>query len=621
MQPLSDINDRPAGICPVDHAVPSGLQAADELVLAMPRRMVVQYATTDDGRPELFLYYGDKEVSFDEPDLFAFGETLARQTRFRADAVLGWGKDYSWPRMRELLEGLVDAGILESAGSATEPTVLGYARPSPLPPSIASGPRNWADCARITSELTGRAVDPGHLELIVPMFRVAHIALDADGRQVGEANVFPRPLRLDTPTEWKACPFPGTRYLADRPMNTSALKAMRAHWPQMMAALKFIRARFLERFPAAAQGWTVAHTERLAALVLAVPTYQLVRAGAAAAPLHPALSSLFRVTDGLRMATHQMMFVPVGEPVVSPEQPITAEAIFDYAERNYSFHSETGVCAGPSHMVREFLAAVLGGAEDRDFVFDPEVRAALDDCDAAFDYGLFGLRVHCALFPFWPAMARCYEQLATIADAAARSGDAAFAPVQARFALHRDTMQRATLLGTEERRQNRELAYAAIFDQCGQGLGDAGPRLGDRFFAARADAPAGVADALLESLAAQLGDTTFTRQFAAAIAQFAETARTIIAVADACQAEVNAAAGRLAAQRPFTAADIAVHARLVGDMSDRLPFLFEELAATFGITLAIDGRDIELTTAPQFSQFGGPSADYRAVAPTSGDHP
>jgi hypothetical protein len=346
-----------------------------------------------------------------------------------------------------------------------------------------------------------------------------------------------------------------------------------------------------------------------------------VRADANAAPLHPVLSSLFRVTDGLRMATHQMMFVPVGEPVVPPEQPITADAIFDYAERNYSFHSETGVCAGPSHMVREFLAAVLDGTEDRDFDFDPDVRKALDDFDAAFDYGLLGLRAHCALFIFWPAMARCYEQLATIADGAVAKGDVGFTAVQARFARHRATMERATMLGTEERRQNRDLAYAGIFDQCGQGLSAAGPRLHGRLSAARAGAPAGVAEALLMPLAVQLGDTTFTRQFAAAIAQFAETARTIIAVAEACQAEVNDVAGRPAAQRPFIAADIAVHARLVGEMSNRLPFLFEELTATFGISLAIGGHDIEVTTASQFSKFGGPSADSRAIAPTSGDQP
>jgi hypothetical protein len=339
--------------------VHDGLQPGDELRLPMSRRMVVQQAVSDEGRPELILYYEDKEVSFDEPHLFAFGETLARQDRFRADAATAWGDGYDWSEVRDLLENLVEAGILELGAPEIEVPTSGHARTSLLPPARATIARSWADCAAITDELAGRAVDPAHLELIVPMFRVAHIALDADGRQVGEANVFPRPLRLDTPTEWKACPFPGTRYMADRPMNASALKAMRNHWPQMMAALKFIRAHFLRRFPAAADGWTLAHVERLAALVLAVPTYQLVRAGAEAAPLHPALSSLFRVTDGLRMATHQMMFIPVGEPVLPPDTPITAEAIFDYAERNYSFHSETGVCAGPSHMVREFLDVVL----------------------------------------------------------------------------------------------------------------------------------------------------------------------------------------------------------------------------------------------------------------------
>ena len=38
------------------------------------------------------------------------------------------------------------------------------------------------------------------------MFRVAHIALDAEGRQVSEANVFPPALRLDVDTEWRPVP-------------------------------------------------------------------------------------------------------------------------------------------------------------------------------------------------------------------------------------------------------------------------------------------------------------------------------------------------------------------------------------------------------------------------------
>ncbi len=586
--------------------VHDGLQPGDELRLPMSRRMVVQQAVSDEGQPELILYYEDKEVLFDEPHLFAFGETLARQDRFRADAATAWGDGYDWSEVRDLLENLVEAGILELGAPEIEVPTSGHARTSLLPPARATIARSWADCAAITDELAGRAVDPAHLELIVPMFRVAHIALDADGRQVGEANVFPRPLRLDTPTEWKACPFPGTRYMADRPMNASALKAMRNHWPQMMAALKFIRAHFLRRFPAAADGWTLAHVERLAALVLAVPTYQLVRAGAEAAPLHPALSSLFRVTDGLRMATHQMMFIPVGEPVLPPDTPITAEAIFDYAERNYSFHSETGVCAGPSHMVREFLDVVLHGEEDEDFAFDPEVATALDAIDAAFEYGLNALRAHTALFRFWPAMARSYERLAEIAGAAVARGETRYVDLATRLSAHVSNMQRVTLLGTEERRSDRDRAYAEIFDQCGLGLRAAGVGLLAQLASARTRSNA-LADHLAKTLTARLGHSHHTTAFAAAVAEFALETQAIIAVSERCQAAVNTSIGRATPRRAFSAADIAVHGRLLGNVPQRLPFLTEEVAEALGINLSIDANGIAVTA---FSDFPS-SADIR----------
>lgn len=591
--------------CPLHSAVAEGLQPSDELVLPMSRRMVVQQTASDDGSPELLLYYEDKEISFDEPHLFAFGETLARQKRFRADSATSWGGGYDWLEVKVLLESLIAAGILEAGGATPDVPSASHARPSPLPPARTTVARNWTDCAAITSELAGRAIDLGHLELVVPMFRVAHIALDSDGRQVGEANVFPRPLRLDTPTEWMACPFPGTRYMADRPMNTSALKAMRNHWPQMMAALKLIRARFLDRFPAATAGWTLAHVERLAALVLAVPTYQLVKAGMGAKPLHPALSSLFRVTDGLRMATHQMMFIPVGEPVLPPDSPVTAEAIFDYAERNYSFHSETGVCAGPGHMVREFLDAVLHGEEDRDFSFDPEVAGALEAIDAAFDYGLHALQAHAALFRFWPAMARAYERLADIAATAHAAGEPHFADLSERLRAHVSNMQRVTLLGTEERRSSRERAYAAIFDQCGLGLCSAGDDLEARLAEASATGPETLSAELLDKLAPVLGASSHTRAFADEIAAFALATQAIIAVAERCQNSVSAATCRPLPVRAFTVADIAVHGRLLGNVPQRLPFLTEELAEALGLDLSIDADGITVAASSPHSQFGG----------------
>ena len=98
-----------ARACPVHaaHAQTAGLDAADELVLPLHKRVVTQYATTTAGARELRLFYGDKEISFDEPELFTFGETLGKQSRFVAGAAMSWGEGYKWPQVKELLEQLI----------------------------------------------------------------------------------------------------------------------------------------------------------------------------------------------------------------------------------------------------------------------------------------------------------------------------------------------------------------------------------------------------------------------------------------------------------------------------------------------------------------------------------
>lgn len=72
------------------------LSQQDELVLPKHRRMVVQYLRDEAGALALHLYHGDKEISFDEPDLFPFGETLAKQPRFIAGEAVAWGQGYDW---------------------------------------------------------------------------------------------------------------------------------------------------------------------------------------------------------------------------------------------------------------------------------------------------------------------------------------------------------------------------------------------------------------------------------------------------------------------------------------------------------------------------------------------
>ena len=591
--------------CPPDagapgDATPVVVQADDVLVLPKPQRVVTHYATAAAGGPTLHLYYGDKAITFDEPALFAFGEGLTQHARFVARTATTWGAGYDWPRVQELLEQLLAEGILQH-GEATEAAPLPVPHgvcPSPLPAAPNRVPRTWMDCEAITRELTGHAVEVGYLELVVPIFRVAHMLLDAEGRQVGEANVFPPALRLEVPTEWRPCPYAGSRFDHAQPMNVTALKSMRQQWPQMLVALARIRAAYLRRFPQARAGWTVGDLERLATLVLAVPTYLLMRTPPRVAngALPPVFSALFRVTDGLRMTMHQMLFVPTVEATLPPEAPMTSAEIYAYAERNGSFLSAHGVCAGPKAMIETFLHVLVDGqpvAGRAAVVLDGPVQAALADLDAAFAYGLYGLQAHAVVFSLWPAMSRAYEQLWAIVDA--WSGVRSALLVGFRDRLQRDVhyLQTSTLLRTEAWRASRERVYADMYAHCARGLDAtaAGATLPERlapgWTADHAQAAAQLRTVLRRRLGgAGAAESPAFERLVTGVLDYARQEQAIVRVACAIQERINALLGRTPPVRPFTAAAIDLFHRLQGDIA-RLPYLGDELEAGLGLRLVV----------------------------------
>jgi hypothetical protein len=385
-------------------------------------------------------------------------------------------------------------------------------------------------------------------------------------------------------------------------MNVTALKTMRAQWPQMMKMLRRIREAYLQRFPAAREGWTVGHLERLATVVLALPTYLLMRAERRVenGDLHPALSSLFRVTDGLRMTMHQMLFIPIGEPTLKPDAPMTSAEICAYAERNYSFHSEHAVCAGPQAMIMEFLGALVDGraaADEAPVVFDPAVLAALDDLGPAIDYGLMGLQAYAAVFSMWPIMTRVYEALSRIADAAADRSPAA-AALRDRLNERVERIRTAAFLSNEAWRADREQVYADMYAQCTYGLTGALPlqpltellapapfsahvssrqqlRRGlERYFGADAPHCASQIDEMLKT-----------------IMRYLSQAHAVLRVACEVQANINRLLGRTAPTRAFAATDVDLHNRLQGHHDKRLPYLVTELEDIFGVRIALD-RDV-----------------------------
>lgn len=608
------------------------------LVFPQHQRVIAQILKNDAGQDALFLFYGDQQISFEEPELFAFGQALARQSRFVAGDATTWGTGYTWERVQELLEQLLEAGILElhvdSDAQASARSQPDGARPSPLPPAQAYFARTWHECEAITRDLTGTSIDLAHLELVIPVFRIAHLVLDAEGRQVGEANVFPQALRLDVPTNWRSCIFPGSRYQDDRPMNVSALKSMRAHWPQMMAALLRIRAAYLLRFPAASNGWTVGDVERLSTLVLALPTYMLMKSGEHVenGALHPVLSNLFRVTDGLRMTTHRMLFVPVAEATLSPLAPITCKEIYDYAERNHAFGSTHGVCAGPQIMIEEFLAVLLDGRQPADsaapLTLDADVEAALAEMEAAFDYGLLGLQAHAVVFSLWPVMTRAYAQMHEIAGQWSGPLTTALERFRSHVQAKADILKNETLHATEAWRSNRESVYADIYAHCAEGLGHADSQsLAQRVAAVSTTRPFALQAQLRGMMQMQFGQAegggaADMEKLVQCLSHFFLQSQALLDVALQVQDRINTLLQRAPAKKEFTAADLDVHMLLQGNEARRLPHLLEELENLLGFRAVVSRHGVTIDApqhhhgqaacpwSPEFAGTG--SADNRA---------
>jgi hypothetical protein len=351
----------------------------------------------------------------------------------------------------------------------------------------------------------------------------------------------------------------------------------------------------------------VGHVERLATSVLALPTYALMRADnpVANGELHPVLSGLFRVTDGLRMVMHQMLFVPIAEPTLQPDTPITRAEIAAYAERNHAFHSEHGVCAGPQAMIDEFLAVLLDGAVVQGVqraMQDTALQPAQADIEPALDYALLGLQVHAAVFTLWPVMARSYERLAAVSAVWALNGGPAVQHLSQRLATIVAGLRGSTYLATEDWRTEREAVYADMYARAALGLaarglaGDDG-ELPGQLVPVLSCTHAAVDRQLEQRLQQRYGqadrsDRADTRALRNALMDFLLQMQAILRVAGEAQARLNRHLGRPAPLRPFTSDDLSLHHRLLGSDPPRLPDLVHEIEAWLHVRLVVDAEAI-----------------------------
>jgi hypothetical protein len=580
------------------------LHQDDELLFPMSKGAFSQYWEDEETPRELRIFFRDKEIAFDDPAFYSFGETLIKQSRFRAGDALQWG-DYQWPRVREMLEDLIEADVLKYADEVDDvPAALRHEERETLlmPAKIDSG-KTWDDAEEIMSMIRGRPLETGYIELVIPIFRVAHMYIDADNRQVGEANVFPPAMRLDRPTLWRTCTYSGTRYQPDLPMNVTALRIMRNQWRHMMVIVRRVSDAYRARFPEVDErGWTVGDIERMTVCVLALPTYQVMRVENRVenGKLHPALSSAFRLTDGLRMLMHHMLFVPFGEPTRSGTTPMTGFEAHQYAERNYSFHTGQGVCAGPPSMVDDFLAVILdradpkGGWPDE---IDPEVQAALDEVEGAMDYGLLGLQAFGSVFSLFPTSTAGHAQLREIVNNWTKSDSPSLAKLRQRTEKIHEVTQDVGWLKSDAFRKSRLIAYNEMYQKCGFGLTGRYPEPSlEELYENVPPLPEKTMDELRALFARQFEDLPEGEELFAQMAdwlgRFISFVQVALRLSLDVQDRINTLLGRQKPKETFYGRDLATYVGLdksVDSKDERIevPFLIDDIAKFLGVTIDV----------------------------------
>jgi len=395
----------------------AALQPSDVLCIPQRRRFTRAMLTTEEGGEALHLFFGEKEIIFDEVELLPFGQKLFEVDRFKAEEATAWSgaAPYDWERVRGLLEALMEEQIVkpydaEAAAAAQRRTfaaTLGRAQPGQRPETYSA--HEAQGCPMTTQRMLGRAVDLSNLEVVLPVQRVAHPALDTDGRQVGENNVVD-PLFLDLPTERRLCNYAGSRYHNEAPINYTALKAMTKRWPELLSLTAQFREAFFRRLPRLGPQLLAGEAHQLAVTCLATVGYVMVR-GVDPVPngrLDAGLAAMFRLIDGVRICTTELVRDTAGQH--GCDRAVTGQGIHDYAEQNQLFNDRWGVCAGPQVLMEEYLGVLIDG-HPAPIEAEPSLAARLGDAEAALDYGLHGLRIEAIVRAYGSLQGLLHERL------------------------------------------------------------------------------------------------------------------------------------------------------------------------------------------------------------------
>jgi hypothetical protein len=179
---------------------------------------------------------------------------------------------------------------------------------------------------------------------------------DAEDRPIREGRL-PRELLRDGEIEYRQCPYAGSRYLNERPMNVSALRQTSAHWDEIVATLAFLRSAY-----AHARGGYRADTLdiwRVGQLGSSLPWFYILHEGTTC-PAH--VAALSKATLGVGIWGWRVFVDMLKERKVIAR--FTSQLMLDTAESTDTLVADHEVCAASDKMMLKFFDVLTAASVD-----------------------------------------------------------------------------------------------------------------------------------------------------------------------------------------------------------------------------------------------------------------
>jgi hypothetical protein len=203
---------------------------------------------------------------------------------------------------------------------------------------------------------------------------------DVDGRPLGELNT-PEGSRRGSEFLVRECPFPGTRF--GKLMNVTGLSEITHNWGSITSDLAVLRKSYLAQL--GATELTVGDLWALSQTIAVVPNY-LLRSKRITQKVPRRIAALFKSITGITMTAKRLL-----ERNVAPDAIVGGDEFVKFTDENRVFNISDRTCAGPPHLVDEFMA-ILGGKQVEPF--EPTLASVIGDPDRFVRYGISSIVQH-----------------------------------------------------------------------------------------------------------------------------------------------------------------------------------------------------------------------------------